>query len=447
MVKLKTFNRGGVHPKELKLTAGVSIIPLEVPNQVMIPLSQSLGAPSVPIVQKGDIVKIGQLIAKGESFISSNIHSSVSGKVNKIDNVVDVSGYKKPAIIIDVEGDEWEESIDRTDTIIRECNLTSEEIVQKIKDMGIVGLGGATFPTHIKYMIPKDKKPNYLIINAVECEPMLTSDHRLMLEKGLETLIGIEILKKALGVEKALVGIEANKIDAFEHLAKLAKDFKGIEIYALKVMYPQGAEKQLINALLAKEVPSGKLPIELGCVVNNLGTAFAVYEAIQKNKPLFERVVTLAGLKLKQAGNYLVRIGTPISQLIEKSGGLPENTGKIISGGPMMGKAITSVNVPVTKGTSGVLLFPNADANRVKLVNCIRCAKCINVCPMGLEPYLLAQQVEHSLWEQAEKHFIMDCIECGSCHYICPSGRSLLDYMRLGKNKVGFIIRNRTSKN
>jgi electron transport complex protein RnfC len=447
MIQLKTFNRGGVHPKELKLSAEASIIPIEVPKQVMIPLSQSLGAPSVPVVNKGDIVKIGQLIAKGEAFISSNIHSSVSGKVNKIDNVIDSTGYKKPAIIIDVEGDEWFENIDRTETVIRECHLSKEEIIQKIKDMGIVGLGGATFPTHIKYMIPKDKKPEYLIINAVECEPMLTADHRLMLEKGMEILIGTEILKKALGVEKALIGIEANKMDAIEHLTKLAKDFKGIEVYALKVMYPQGAEKQLINALLEREVPSGKLPIETGCVVNNSGTAYAVYEAIQKNKPLIERIVTVTGIDVKQPGNYLVRIGTPISELIEKSGGLPENTGKIINGGPMMGKAITHLEVPVTKGTSGILLFPDIYARRVEVVNCIRCARCTEVCPMALEPFLLAQQSEYSAFEHAEKNSIMDCIECGSCHYTCPSGRPLLDFIRLGKSKVGINIRNRTSKN
>lgn len=447
MAKLKTFNKGGVHPHEHKMAAQSAIITLEPPKQAIIPLSQSLGAPSVPVVSKGDIVKIGQLIARGESFISSNIHSSVSGKVNKIDESIESSGYRKMSVIIDVEGDEWLEEIDRTKEIKRTCQLSREEIINIIKDKGIVGLGGATFPTHVKYMIPKDKTPDYLIINAVECEPMLSADHRLMLEKGTEMLIGTEILMKALGVTKAMIGIENNKPDAIEHLTKLAQDFPGITVHALKVQYPQGAEKQLINALLGREVPSGKLPIEVGCVVNNSGTAFAVYEAVQKNKPLFERIVTVTGPYVKNPGNFLVRIGTPVSDLIEKAGGLPENTGKIINGGPMMGKAVPSAEVPVTKGTSGILLFPDYQSRRVPMLNCIRCARCTNVCPMGLEPYLLAPQAELADYEGAEKHFIMDCIECGSCQYTCPSGRPLLDHIRLGKNKVGLIIRNRTSKN
>lgn len=447
MAKLKTFNKGGVHPHEYKRAAQSAIINLDPPKQAIIPLSQSLGAPSVPVVNRGDTVKTGQLIAKGESFISSNIHSSVSGKVNKIDDSIESSGYRKLSIIIDVEGDEWLEEIDKSPEIRRECNLGREEIINMIKDKGIVGLGGATFPTHVKYMIPKDKTPEYLIINAVECEPMLSADHRLMLEKGLEMLVGTEVLMKALGVTKAMIGIENNKPDAIKHVTKLAQDFPGITVHALKVQYPQGAEKQLINALLGREVPSGKLPIEVGCVVNNSGTAFAVYEAVQKNKPLFERVVTVTGPQVKNPGNFMVRIGTPVMDLIEKAGGIPENTGKIINGGPMMGKAVPSVDVPVTKGTSGILLFPDFQSRRIPVLNCIRCARCTQVCPMGLEPYLLAPQAEFSDFEGAEKHKIMDCIECGSCQYTCPSGRPLLDYIRLGKNKVGAIIRKRTSKN
>jgi len=446
MTKLKTFIRGGIHPRGNKRAAKLPITILEPPKQATIPLSQSLGAPSVPIVNKGDDIKVGQLIAKGEAFISSNIHSSVSGKVNKIDTVLDSTGYRKISVIIDVEGDEWVEGIDRSTTIKRECNLSKEEVVAIIKDKGIVGLGGATFPTHIKYMIPKDRTPEYLIINGVECEPMLSADHRLMLEKGMEILIGIEILMKALGVDKAMIGIENNKPDAIEHLTNLSKDFKGITVHALKVKYPQGAEKQLINSLVGRKVPSGKLPIDVGCVVNNSGTAYAIYEAVQKNKPLIDRIVTVTGPFVKEPGNYQVRIGTPITDLIEKSGGIPEDTGKIINGGPMMGKAILTHEIPVSKGTSGIVLFPEAEANRVPMLNCIRCTKCVMVCPMGLEPYLLAVQAEFSKFEGAEKHWIMDCIECGSCQYTCPSGRPLLDFIRLGKNKVGTIIRNRTTK-
>jgi Na+-translocating ferredoxin:NAD+ oxidoreductase subunit C len=334
MAKLKTFNRGGVHPHEHKRAAKAAIIALDPPKQAVIPLSQSLGAPSVAVVQKGDLVKTGQLIAKGEAFISSNIHSSVSGKVSKLDEVIESSGYRRLSVIIDVEGDEWTEDIDRSADIKRECHLSREEIIEIIKDKGIVGLGGATFPSHIKYMVPKDKTPEYLIINAVECEPMLTADHRLMLEKGTEMLVGTEILMKALGVSKAMIGIENNKPDAIEHISKLAKDFKGISVHALKVQYPQGAEKQLINALLGREVPSGKLPIEVGCVVNNSGTAFAVYEAVQKNKPLIDRVVTVTGPFVKEPCNLLVRIGTPVSDLIAKAGASLNTPGRLLTVAP-----------------------------------------------------------------------------------------------------------------
>ncbi len=447
MIKLKTFSKGGIHPPENKKSSQASIITLAPPKQAIISLYQSLSPPSVPIVNKGDYVKVGQLIAKGEAFISSNIHSSVSGKVNKIDKATETSGYPKLSVIIDVESDEWMEDIVRSDDIRRECSLSREEIIQIIKDKGIVGLGGAAFPTHIKYMVPKGKAPEYLIINGVECEPMLTADHRLMLEKSMEILIGTEILMKALGVSIAIIGIENNKPDAIECMRNLVKNFRNIIVQPLKVKYPQGAEKQLIKALLNREVPSGKLPIEVGCVVNNVGTAYSVYEAVQKNKPLIDRVVTVGGPYVKYPSNFLVRIGTPIKDLIEKAGGMPDNTGKIINGGPMMGKAVSSIEVPVTKGTSGILLFPEHTSKRISELNCIRCARCISSCVMGLEPYLLSVQAECSLWENAEKSSILDCIECGSCQYICPSGRPLLDYIRLGKYKVNMLIKDRISKN
>lgn len=442
---MKTFKIGGVHPEENKISANSPIELLPIPKQVCIPVTQHLGAPSKLIVEKGSRVKTGQLIAESDAFICANVHSSVSGIVSKIDLAIDTSGYRKTSIFIDVEGDEWEEDIDRSSNIVKECSLSQSEIIEKIKNMGIVGLGGATFPTHVKLMIPKGKKADVLIINGVECEPYLTSDHRLMLEKGEEMLIGISILMKGLGVEKAIVGIENNKPDAIEHLKKLSNNFKGIEIQALKVKYPQGAEKQLIKALINREVPSGKLPIEVGCVVTNAGTAFAVYEGVQKNKPLIERVVTVTGKSVKKPCNLLVRIGTPVSELIEKAGGLPEDTGKIISGGPMMGKALNSLDVPVVKGTSGILIMTEKESKRVLVMNCIRCGKCITVCPMGLEPYLLAQLTQNGNLELTEKGRVMDCIECGSCHYTCPSGRPLLDYIRVGKMKVGQIIRNRAN--
>ena len=309
--------------------------------------------------------------------------------------------------------------------------------------MGIVGLGGATFPSNIKLSPPPGKKCDVLIINGVECEPYLTSDHRIMLEKGKELIVGIRILMKALKVEKAVIGIENNKPDAIENMTRLAANEKGIEVQALKVHYPQEAEKQLIDAVTGRQVPSGKLPIEVGAVVHNVGTTFAVYESIQKNKPLFERVVTVTGPDLSNPSNFLTRIGTPTSELIEAAGGLPENTGKIIGGGPMMGKALVNLEVPITKGTSGILVMPDQESYRAPVEHCIRCGKCISACPMGLEPYLLMIEAEKELWDRAEIDDILDCMECGSCSFTCPANRPLLDYIKLGKGKVGQIIRNR----
>ncbi|MDT8394151.1 MAG: electron transport complex subunit RsxC [Bacteroidales bacterium] len=440
---LKTFSLGGIHPPENKISAAQPIEVLPPPKQAFIPLNQNLGAPGTPQVAKGDVLKVGQPVAKGEAFISSNVHSPVSGKVLKIDNMIDPSGYRRPALVVNVEGDEWLDTIDRSAELVREVKLSRKEIIDKIHEMGIVGLGGATFPSHVKLMVPEGKKAEVLIINGVECEPYLTSDHRLMLEKGEEILVGTTILMKGLGVERAIIGIENNKPDAIENMRRLAGSFEGVEVCPLKVKYPQGGEKQLIKATINREVPSGKLPIEVGAVVNNVGTAFAVYEAVQKNKPLIERVVTITGKSVSKPGNFMVRIGTPIKDLIEKAGGLPDDTGKIIGGGPMMGKALLSVDTPVVKGSSGILIIPEKESGRVEMKACIRCGRCVSVCPMGLEPILLAQLAEAEMWEEAEKERVMDCIECGSCHYICPAGRPLLDYIRLGKNKVGQIIRNR----
>ena len=440
---MKTFKLGGVHPPENKFSADAAIEILPIPKRVFVATSQHLGSPATNLVKKGDDVKTGQLIAKSSGFISANIHSPVTGKVFKIDDVIDQSGYRRPAIIIDTIEDIWDDGIEQSDKIEREITLSREEITRRINEMGVVGLGGATFPTHIKMMVPEGKKAELLIINGVECEPYLTSDHRLMLEKGEQILIGTSILMKALGVSKAMIGIENNKTDAIKHLSKLAESFNGISVHALKVKYPQGGEKQLIKALTSREVPSGKLPIETGCVVDNVGTAFAVYEAVQKRKPLIDRIVTVTGNAAKKPSNFLVRIGTPISELIEKAGGIHENLGKVISGGPMMGKALTSPEVPVLKGTSGILLMLKDESKRERISNCIRCAKCISVCPMGLEPYLLEKLTFIENYEQAENQRILDCIECGSCHYTCPAGRPLLDYIRLGKSKVSFLVRNR----
>ncbi|MFW6290441.1 MAG: electron transport complex subunit RsxC [Mariniphaga sp.] len=440
---LKTFKIGGVHPPENKLSSGKPIEVLPLPTAVFIPVAQHIGGPAVPVVKRGDVVKAGQLIAKSSSFVSTNIHSSVSGTVKRVDFQPDSSGYPKQGIFIDVQGDEWVEDIDRSEDLVKAFDLDSETIVKKIQDAGIVGLGGATFPTHVKLVPPKGMKAEVLLINGVECEPYLTSDHRLMLEKPDEILVGIRLLMKALKVEKAVIGIENNKPDAIKLLSQKAKEYTGISVTSLKVKYPQGGEKQLIKAVTGKEVPSGGLPIAVGAVVNNVGTAFAVYEAIQKNKPLFERVVTVTGKNVAKPSNFLVRIGTSTSTLLDAAGGMPENTGKIISGGPMMGRAIASTDVPVTKGTSGILLMPEEEAHRDIVLPCIRCSRCVSVCPMGLEPYLMMTLSEKQIFDRCEEERIMDCVECGSCSYTCPSNRPLLDYIRFGKGKVGQIIRSR----
>ncbi len=443
---MKTFSIGGIHPKENKFSAGKKIIEMTLPQQVVIPLAHYIGAPSETIVKKGDLVKAGQLIGKANGFISANVHSSVSGKVNKIDVQLDASGYKRPSVFIDVDGDEWLENIDRSSTIIRECLLPKEEILKKIQDAGIVGLGGATFPAHVKLSPPPGKKADVLIINAVECEPYLTCDHQLMLEKGEEIIVGITIIMKVLDVKRAVIGIENNKPDAIAHLSKIASQYKGIEVVALKVQYPQGGEKQLIDAVIGRQVPSGALPIEVGAVVQNVGTTFAIYEAVQKNKPLFERVMTVTGKSAAQPSNYRVRIGTLLSEVVTLAGGVPEGTGKIIGGGPMMGRSLMNLNVPMAKGSAGILFMPDEESVRKPMKNCIRCTKCVTVCPMGLEPFLLMNQSERNMWPEMEKERVMDCIECGSCSYTCPSNRPLLDYIRYGKTTVGGIIRSRAVK-
>lgn len=437
---------GGIHPKQHKYSAGDAILQAKIPTRTIIPLGHYLGGPSVPVVAAGDSVVVGQMIGKAGGFVSANVHSSVSGTVVKIDGNIDASGYKVPSVFIDVKGDEWLDTIDRTNEIRRECTLTSAEIIKKISDAGIVGLGGATFPTHVKLSPPPGKKAEVLVINGVECEPYLTCDHQLMLEKTEEILIGITILMKAINASRAVVGIENNKKDAIAQMQKMAKTFTGIEIIPLKVQYPQGGEKQLIDATIGRQIPSGALPIEVGAVVQNVATTFAVYEAVQKNKPLIERIVTVTGKSMTNHGNYRARLGTPLANIVEQAGGIPEDTGKIIAGGPMMGRAITTLEVCVAKGTSGVLFIQTPEAARKKMQNCIRCAKCVKNCPMGLEPFLLMNHSEREMWTEMERERVMDCIECGCCSFTCPSNRPILDTIRYGKSSVGKIIRTRNAR-
>ncbi len=447
---MKTFKLGGVHPSENKISAASPIRQAGLPKQAILSMYQHIGAPANPVVAKGDVVKVGTLVAEAGGFVSAPVYSSVSGKVSKIDAIVDASGYRRPAIFIDVEGDEWEESIDRSPELVTlkdRPELTAEEIVAKVKAAGIVGMGGATFPCHVKLTPPPGTKAECVIINAVECEPYLTADHRLMLEKPEEILVGVDLIMKAVGVTKGYIGIENNKPDAIALLTEKAAAYPHIEIVPLQVKYPQGGEKQLIAAVTGREVPAPPaLPISVGAVVQNVGTTFAIYEAVMKNKPLFERVITVTGKSLKQPSNLLARVGTPMGQLIDECGGLPEDTGKVIGGGPMMGKTLMNLDVPVCKGSSGLLILNEKESRRAEIQPCIRCAKCVSACPMGLEPYLLATASSLRNWELAEANDITSCIECGSCQFTCPSARPMLDNIRMGKTTVMALIRARNAK-
>ena len=437
---------GGVHPSENKLSCAKPIEVLPLPEVVTIPLAQHIGAPAVAKVAKGDKVLTGQLIAKAGSFMSANIHSPVSGTVTAVDMAVNGQGLRQMMITIKREGDDWAEGIDRSDALVKVCPFSAQEIVAKIKDAGIVGMGGATFPTHVKLSVPPGKKADVVIINGVECEPYLTSDHRTMLEHGEELIVGVTILMKAVGVQKACIGIENNKPDAIAHLRQIAAGYAGIEIVPLKVMYPQGGEKQLIAAVTGRQVPPPPaLPIDVGAVVCNASTAFAVYQAVLKNKPLIERVVTVTGKSLKEPKNLLTRMGTPVSALLEAAGGLPEDARKVINGGPMMGRAMVNLDSPVTKGCSGITVMSGRDAQRREASQCIKCAKCVSACPMGLEPYYLSKMTQKKGWDELEALMITSCIECGCCQSTCPAYLPLLDWVRLGKQTVMGLIRARAA--
>lgn len=431
---LKTFTKGGIHPSENKITSGQAIRRMSTPKVVYVPIAQHIGIPAEIVVNPKDKVELGQVIAKSGGYVSSNIHTPVAGVVTKIDKIIDTRGYKKQCIVIRTDLKNEANSSLEEFPLKRNIELTPSEIMQRISDFGIVGLGGATFPAHVKLNVKEDKTIDCLLLNGVECEPFLTADHRLMLEKTEEIIVGIKILMLALHVKRAIIGIENNKKNAILAFEKVIDKHDGIQVAALKVKYPQGSEKQLIRAILHREIPKGGLPLDIGVIVHNVGTVFAIYQAVQLNMPLIERVVTVTGKKLLNPANFWVKIGTPIQDLITEAGGLPEGTRKIINGGPMMGKAIKNTDVPVTKGTSGILIIADDEANRGEPQNCIRCGKCVAVCPMGLEPHLLMTLTEKGRYETALREDILTCIECGSCSYTCPSNRPLLDYIRFGKN-------------
>jgi electron transport complex protein RnfC len=433
MVRGRFF--GGIHPsynKELARDQAIEVMPL--PEKLVVHFSQNLGAPPEPVVEKGDEVKKGQLIAKATGFVSAPVHAPTSGTVKSIDVYPHPVGADMPAAVIIPDGrDEWAEGCD----VERELkSLDADAIKNMIHDGGLVGMGGASFPTHVKLSPPKDKPIDLLVINGAECEPYLTADHRLMLEKPSEILEGAALFALILGVRRVVVAIEKNKPDAIEEMRRALAGREGFSVSALDVVYPQGAEKQLIFALSRRRVPAGGLPMDVGVLVQNVGTALASYEAVRYARPLIQRVVTVTGSGVGQPKNVLVRIGTSFEDLVRFCGGLEEKTGKVISGGPMMGVAQYSLEASVTKGTSGIVLLTRDEIPQFVSDACIRCGRCVQVCPMSMNPSALSIFVERMQFEEAEEYNAFDCIECGCCAYVCPSKRPLVQHFRRAKAEI-----------
>ncbi len=449
----RTFSIGGVHPHDNKISRDCAIEVLPLPQTVYIQLSQHIGAPAQPLVAVGDKVKVGQPVGEPGGFVSAYIHSSVSGTVKSIGPRKDLAGNNQLCIEIAVEGDEWLEGIDTSDTLVSEIPGDNKAILEKIRLGGVVGLGGATFPTHVKLSPPPGKKCEMLIINGCECEPYLTSDFRTLLEKGEQVAVGTAILKQVLGVEQATIAIEENKPEAIAHMEEVlaalrgrASAYEGIRVMSLRKRYPQGGEKQLIDAVMHRQVPSGALPIDVGAVVQNVATALAVYDAVQKNKPIVDNSVTVTGECFPRQANLLVRVGTPLSYIIDYLGGMPADAAKVISGGPMMGRAVANLDAATLKGTSSLLFLTRAQTERRAEGPCIRCGKCAEACPMGLEPFLLNRLARAGMTAELEENAVQDCIECGCCLYSCPAGIPLLDHIRMAKGQVLGIIRARNAK-
>ncbi len=434
MFRKKMFP-GGIHPHEgangKAVNSGNAIRELPAPQRVVIPLSQHIGAPASALVKKGDTVLMGQKIGEAGGFVSAPVHSSVSGKVVGIENVETASGAVVPAVVIENDfQDTWVElhPSDHPET------LTAAELQSIVREAGIVGMGGATFPTAVKLTPAKGKTIEKLIINGAECEPYLTADHRLMLEKAAEIIDGIHLIMLALDIKEAIIGVEDNKMDAIQALLAACEGVEGVKVQALPVMYPQGGEKQLVYATTRRKVPSGGLPLDVGCVVSNVGTIYAIQQAIRDGKPLIQRVTTMGGL-VNNPGNYLIRVGALVENLIDACGGLQPGVIKLISGGPMMGMAIPHAKIPMTKGTSGVLALGKEAVEKPENP-CINCGRCVQNCPMRLVPTKLDLLVRAGNYEEAVKCGVMDCIECGVCSFICPAKRLLTQSCRTGKKII-----------
>jgi electron transport complex protein RnfC len=445
MILRKLTFKGGVHPPEHKeLAEQQSIEKPPLPAVVVIPLQQHLGAPAEPIVKAGDLVKTGDKIGEARGFVSVPIHASVSGKVLAIERRPHPVSGEGLAIVIESDGND--EPSPAIGPVANYLAQSVDDMKKKIQDAGLAGMGGAAFPTHVKLSPPANKRIDTFILNGAECEPFLTADHRLMLERPNEILEGVRVIMKILGCHTGFIAIEKNKPDAIALFQKLVSESgDSLKIIALNVKYPQGAEKQLIKAITNRNVPAGGLPMDVGCLVHNVGTAKAVYDAIAFNKPLYERVVTVTGKGIKQPKNLLVRIGTPFQHLIDYCGGIADTTVKIINGGPMMGIAQYSLEVPVTKGTSGILALTADEAQLPEPQPCIRCGRCVVACPMNLMPNALARVIEFKRFDDARNLGVLDCIECGSCAFVCPSKIRHVHHIKFGKLEVTKLLKSKAA--
>ncbi len=435
--KFKTFPRGGIHPKDYKrATNQKAIRSAAIPNVVVVPLSQHIGIPCTCLVQKGDEVKEEQLIGESGGFVSANVHSPVPGVVEEIKKIYLPTGMAVDAVVIAVRG---EAKFSGYSERVQEdwSSLSNEDIIARIIDMGIVGQGGATFPAHVKFSLPKGTRCETFIINAVECEPYLSSDHRIMLEKGKEVLEGVKILQRLLSPDSTVIGIEANKMDAVKYLQRLIKE-EGLDmtVLPLAVKYPQGAEKSLIKAVTGREVPSGKLPLDVGVINTNVGTCFSIYEAVVLKKPVIERIVTVTGGAIKQPSVLKARVGVSFRSLIDDCGGFVEEPVKVISGGPMMGFTVYDLDTPIGKGISGVLALTAGEVKAATPTACLSCGTCISACPMGLNPTKNFKYIDFNLHDKALGNGLMDCIECGACSYVCPAHIPLVQGFRVGKKAI-----------
>jgi len=432
---MKTF-RGGVHPKEEKeFSRDKAIRAAKSPSVAVIPLIQHTGAPCEPLVQAGEEVKVGQPLGDSQRFITAPVHASISGKVKAIeDRFHPTLGKKIQSIMIESDG---KEAVHESVSPYPELDKISKPDLRKIvRAAGIVGLGGGAFPTHVKLDPPHDKEIEYVILNGAECEPYLTCDERIMIEHSDEVIMGLKAIMKPTDAKNAIIGIESNKPEATRIMKEKIKDEPNIKVKKVKTKYPQGGEKQLVKALIGREIPPGGLPMDVKVVVNNVGTAQAIAKTIKTGMPLIERVVTVTGKKVKNPSNLLVKIGTPIKDLIEECGGVDGEIAKIVMGGPMMGTAQWNLDVPVLKGTSGILVLTKEEAKDLESEPCVRCGKCVDVCPQYLVPTTIARFAEFKKWDDAGSFSALDCMECGACAYTCPSKIDLVQLIKLAKTEL-----------